>query len=69
MNIYDYADAINVDLVVRRYAAQGNRWIACFEHGEVKEGPCLASEYGTGSNAEAAIEDYVLKIRGKRTER
>lgn len=66
MKLDDYCDAINVDLVVRRYASQNNRWCARFDRCEVKNGSLLSSEYGNGVTPEGAIEDYLKKIAGKR---
>ena len=68
MNIADYCDALSLELRVLRYPNQDGRWCARFEYCETKDTPgsgMLASTYGDGKTPEAAISDYVDKIRGK----
>ena len=65
MDIYELADIIKEDIIVRRYAGQSNRWTARFEHAEVKEGAGLTSEYGNATSPEGAIADYARRISGK----
>jgi hypothetical protein len=68
MNIEEYADALNLQLEITRYANQGNRYSARFDGCETKDGPedgCLTSTYGNGYSAFTAVEDYVKKIKGK----
>ena len=62
MNLNDYCDAINVELIVRRYPYQNNRWTATFKDCEVKSQGCLESTYGTGTTPAEAIEDYLILI-------
>mgnify|MGYP006995678013 CR=1 FL=1 len=67
MNISDYADIIQADLILRRYSGQENRWSATFEHSETKESAgssILAGTYGNGKTPQGAIEDYVFKLSG-----
>lgn len=66
MTLEDYMDAINVGLVVRRYANQSNRWMAEFEDCEIMEDGCLRSGYGDGHSASEAISAYIDNIRGRR---
>jgi hypothetical protein len=66
MKLADYCDAINADLILRRYSAQNGRWTASFDRCEVKEGHMLSSEYGNADTPEAAMADYCKKIAGKR---
>jgi len=66
MNIEEYADALNVDLIIRRYCNQDNRYMAEFENAEIKEGNCPNGIYGSGKTAAEAIVDYVEQIKGKR---
>lgn len=66
MTIEEYADVLNVELVVRRCANQENRWMADFESCEIKDGVILSSSYGDGKSPDKAIDSYVEKIRGKR---
>lgn len=70
MNIFDYADALNLEVEITRYSNQGGRWSAHFttiEGGvEVKEGSILTSAYGNGTSMFGAIRDYVDQIGGKR---
>ena len=62
MTLDDYCDAINAELVVRRYPNQNNRWVASFKNCEVKSKGCLESTYGTGNTPANAIEDYLILI-------
>ena len=66
MNLEDYADALNSEIVVRRYACQRGRWIAHFPSCEVMDGKILSSIYGDGSTPIAAMNSYAQQIRGKR---
>lgn len=66
MKLSEYCDAINMQINVRRYSNQNERWVAGFEHCEIKEGGCLTSSYGSGHSCDGAIEDYIRKISGKR---
>jgi hypothetical protein len=66
MTIGEYADILNVDLIIRRYCNQDNRYMAELENSEIKEGGCLAGIFGIGKTADEAIEDYVKLIKGKR---
>lgn len=65
MTLSGYLDAMNLDLVVRRYHNQGERWSASFEDCEVKEGVMLSSVYGSGHSPREAIEDYVGRVIGQ----
>ena len=66
MNITDYADILNIEINVKYYPNQKNRWSASFHNAEMLEGSILISEYGNGSTPESAIEDYINIIKGKR---
>jgi hypothetical protein len=68
MEMFEFADVIRKDIVIRRYANQDNRVIANFEHCETKRDsldPILASTYGDGESIDDAIADYCEKITGK----
>ena len=68
MNIYELADIIGCDILIRRYANQNNRFVADFEHCGVKENKhdnILSSSYGEGKTASEALENYAKKIKGK----
>jgi len=66
MTIEEYADILNVDLIIRRYCNQDNRYMAKIENAEVMQDGCLIGMYGNGKTAFDAINDYVKQIRGKR---
>ena len=66
MNIQDYCDILNIDLSIKRFHNQNNRWIANFYSCETMDGAALVSEYGNGCNPESALKDYINKIKGKR---
>ena len=65
ITLYDLSDIIRENMIIRRYAGQGGRWTAHFEHAEVKEGAILSSEYGNADSPAAALADYARKIEGK----
>jgi len=68
MNIEEFADIINRDIIITRYACQDNRYSVSFENCETKENEydaCLTSAHGNGKSPDEAIENYVDKIRGK----
>ena len=65
MKIEELADIIGVNLIIKRYANQNNRYTVKFERAEIKEHGMLVSECGNGETIQEAINDYVQKIRGK----
>lgn len=68
MTIEEYADALNLELEIRRYPNQFNRYIASFKGCETKDEPessVLSSTYGQGYGPLSAIDDYASKIKGK----
>lgn len=65
INIEDYADIIQADLIIRRYHSQENRYSASFEYSETKtceNSSILESTYGTGKTPQNAVKDYITKI-------
>jgi hypothetical protein len=65
MNIQDYCDILNIELVLRYYPNQESRWCARFPDCEVKEGIFLVSSSGNAKTPEGAIENYLSAIRGE----
>jgi hypothetical protein len=65
MNIYEFADEINKELIITRYAQQNGRFVADFEYAEVKDDGMLVSIYGEGQSPIEALNDYVDQISGK----
>jgi len=68
MTIEELADILAVDLQIRRYANQLNRYTASFERTGVKESKSdriLSSTHGNGKTPQEAISDYTKKICGK----
>ena len=68
MTIEELGDILNVDLLVRRYANQGNRYTAKFEKTRVKENKesnIVSSDYGSSTTFEGAVLSYIKNIRGK----
>ena len=68
MTIEELGDVVGVDLIIRRYAGQDNRYTCSFEGVETKTShadPCLAGTYGSGKSAQVAVVDYVNSIKGK----
>lgn len=66
IHLQDFLDMIGADLNVKRYNNQNERWMAQIEGCEVKEGVILAGYYGTGTDPDDAILDYLDKIRGQK---
>ena len=67
MDIFQFADEIGKELIIRRYPRQ-SRFICEFVNGEIKErmdSCALVSEYGDGKTVNDAVLNYVDKIRGK----
>lgn len=52
------------DLVMKVRGSEG-RYMASFDHAEVKEGGMLASAVGRGKTVDEAIANYIPHIRGK----
>jgi hypothetical protein len=68
VTVEEYADALNLELMIIRHANQFNRYVARFHNTETKENfqSCiLSSTHGNGSSADGAVRDYAEKIRGK----
>ena len=65
MNIEEYADILQKEIVIRRYPNQKNRYTASFDGCEVREGGMLSGTYGNSDSPTNAINDYVAKIKGK----
>lgn len=72
MSIEDFAERHNLIMEVHERNKRNmidfnvrDAFYASFEGAEVKEGACLASEYGDGSNEEEAIRNYAALISGK----
>lgn len=65
MTLYEYCDAINARLELKRYPSQTGRWTAKFGDCEVKTRSCLEGAYGNGTDPISAMQDYVKAIEGK----
>ena len=66
MNISEFADVIDQDIIIRRYSSQSGRWSASFDHGEIKEGIMLKGEYANGLSPNEALSNYARQIRGRK---
>jgi hypothetical protein len=69
MNFYDYADALELQIVIRRrtpWDEVSSKWYAKFDGVETTDGTFLKGEFGNGRTPEEAIGDYINQIRGKR---
>ena len=67
MNVREYCDILNLNLIICRYCNQNERWSAHFEYCEIKTGSesgILSSSYGDGKTAIDAIINYLEKIEG-----
>jgi hypothetical protein len=65
LNIYEFADEINKELIITRYAQQNGRFVADFEYAEIKDDGMLVSIYGEGQSPTEALNDYVDQISGR----
>lgn len=68
MELADYADTLELRLIITRYPNQDERWCATFEGAEVKDyrgSGSLSGTHGNGPTAAAAILNYLDQIRGK----
>lgn len=65
MNIMEYADILNLEIVIRYYPNQDCRFSTHFDGVELKEGCMLASASGEGETPEKSMADYIRKIAGK----
>ena len=68
MNIEKLGDKLVINIIIRRYANQSNRYTASFEDTETKEkrNDCgLSGKCGSGTSAKEAINDYTGLIQGK----
>jgi len=66
--ITDFCDILNIEIILRYYPNQNNRWCAHFDHGEIKEhksSGALISSHGNGPTPQQAINNYLDQIRGK----
>lgn len=68
MNIYDFADSINQNLVITRHSNpkifSETKFTVCFENAEIKQGSILHSTYGRGLDIREALNDYTEQIEG-----
>lgn len=65
MTIFEFADIIDKDIVITRYANQEGRFSAQFDCCETKQGACLCGDYGNGKTPAEALNNYKNKIVGK----
>jgi hypothetical protein len=65
MNIYEFADVINKELIITRYPQQNGRFVADLEYAEVKDDGMLVSSGGEGQNPIEALNNYAAQISGK----
>ena len=68
MDILEYADALNLEIELRRYPNQNGRWTARFSKSETKDNIddcCLTGTYGNGVHPDNALWNYAKEISGK----
>ncbi len=66
MTLSDFLDAQGLDLVIRRYANQDERWTASFSQCDVSKGCLLEGIYGEGHDPGSAISNYLREVKGKK---
>jgi uncharacterized Fe-S cluster-containing MiaB family protein len=68
MTLFDLADVLGKDIIIRRYPNQKGRFVAEFDHCETQEykgSGVLRSDYGNGESPIEALNDYASNIKGK----
>ncbi len=66
MNIFDYADVLNLDMTITYFHNQNKRFCARFSGVEVKTGEAgLLGAHGNGTTPEAAIKSYAEQLSGE----
>ena len=65
MNILEYADILNLQIVIRYYPNQKKRFCVSFENVEVKGDGVLIGQHGNGPSPKEAVDEYVRSIQGK----
>jgi hypothetical protein len=68
MTLGEYLDTLNLELLIRRYPNQDNRYIARIAGVDFKDNPdsgVVGSPYGNGTCPATALKDYLPKICGK----
>jgi hypothetical protein len=65
MNIYEFADIINKNIIITRYANQNGRFSAHFDRCNIAQGDLLRGEYGDGKTPQEALNNYKNAIAGK----
>jgi hypothetical protein len=67
MKLTEFAEVIDETLLIT-FSPSCQTWQARFEDSSLKndaQDPFLRGEFGTGANPQAALADYVQKIRGR----
>jgi hypothetical protein len=62
INLVEFADLIDKELVINYYPNQNGRYTAQFDSCEVKEDCMLAGTYGNGHSPLEAMNDYAKQI-------
>lgn len=68
MNIYEFADICNLNLVIKRrtnWHDPKSTWFSHFEYVDVKNGIMLTSTFGNGPTPQDAVADYCRVLQGK----
>ncbi len=68
MNIEELADILDLEIIIRRYPQQNNRYTAEFQNTETKESKkdsCLCGTFGNGITPIKALNDYTGLISNK----
>jgi len=68
MNIFDYADTLNLELSIVYHPNQNGRFSVSFDGVEFKDkigDGMLSGIYGNACSSELAIKDFINQINGK----
>lgn len=77
MKLEDWLDTLNVELLIKRYPMQENRYSAwfgvftgelSFTSGDIKDSvddPFISGTYGNGTSPREAVLDFLDKVGGK----
>lgn len=69
VSIFEFADIINKEIVIRYYPNQNHRFTADFDESEIIEKGrehLLCGTYGNGKSFDEALLDYCKKISGQK---
>jgi len=65
MKLTDWLDALNLELEIKRFPNQQERWIVNVPHSEIKGDGVLIGTYGDANSTRGAVCNYIKKIQSQ----